>query len=258
MARLILGNTDASASGRGWIAPTAHQPVFASFFTGDAVNSNMSVGGSLPLVVGAPELHPGVLGNALPYMATRGGSNYLKTNILEPREMTIFAVVRMPVPPENQGGAGLVTDGAVMGAYGVGMGDFMMVLTAATAPEGAIRARIPGSPPIAWNTTPPRTGDMTKWGLYALRCRRQGAQVEGLVQALTWNASQVRTGPGLDTVSSTALEIGSQPNADNTVAQRGEVHHAVSLIWNVPLSDGEMSEVAALLRRWCARYGVTV
>ncbi|GBR18597.1 hypothetical protein [Asaia spathodeae] len=256
MARLILGNTDASASGRGWIAPTAHQPVFASFFTGDAVNSNMSVGGSLPLVVGAPALHPGVIGQTLPYMATKGGSNYLKTTILEPRELTVFAVARMPVPPDNKGG--LVTDGAVMGTYGVANADFMMVLTAATAPEGAIRARIPGSPAISWNATPPRTGDMTGWGLYAMRYRRQGAQVEGLLQALTCNASEVRTGPGIDRVSPIAIEIGSQPNADNSQAQRGEVHHAVSLIWDVPLSDGEMSDVAALLRRWCARYGVTV
>lgn len=259
MARLVLGNTDASGAGRGWIAPTATQPRFASFFLGGSAGTNMAHSGIDAMSVGTPALHPGEQGKQLPYLATKGGVDYLRTGVTEPKEGTFFSIARMPDPPRNEGNDN--SDGVLMGAYGGidgGKGNMMMILTASSAPSGAFRARMPEKQPSGWNVAPPVIADMKSWGLYAFRYRIIGSGLEGMARTYTCNATASRIGVPADAVAPSSIEIGSQPNADTTMSQRGIVHHAAAMIWDVALSDAEMEAVASLLRRWCARYGVTV
>ncbi|GBQ89263.1 hypothetical protein [Asaia krungthepensis] len=253
MARLVLGNTDASGTGRGWIAPTAIQPRFASFFLGGTLGANMALGGADAASIGAPTLEAGVIGKELPHLVTKGGANFLRTAIAEPREGTFFSIARMPAPP---GAAPLgTTDGPLMGLYN--SGNLMMLLTNAGI-GGAFRTRMPEQQPEGWNTVPPVLADMTRWGLYALRYQNNGASVTGVAKAYTANRTASRTGSVAGAVSPAGIEIGSQPFSDSSDMQKGIAHQAAVMIWDVALSDAEMENVASLLRRWSARYGVTV
>lgn len=253
MARLVLGNTDASGVGRGWIAPTSKQPRFASFFLGGSPGANMALHETDAIPIGAPTLQAGITGRELPYLVTKGAENYLQTALAEPQEATCFAVARMPDKPgDNPLGA---TDGLIMGLYDTG--NIMMMLTNAGV-GGAFRTRIPEAKPEGWNTSPPALVNMTTWGLYALRYQKSGSTLTGLAKAYTCKASTTRTGAVATAVSPSPVMIGSQPFARTSGIQRGVVHHAASMIWDVALSDAEMEAVASLLRRWCARYGVSV
>lgn len=253
MARLVLGNTDASGTGRGWIAPTTVQPKFASFFNGRSAGANMAFNGTDAIEVGTAALTGGVVGQSLPCVTLQGGVNFLRTDVAVPREGTFFCVARAVTSPAT--GADRSRDCALMGAWAAS--PFTMYLTAGPLPAGCLRTVMPEAQPTGWNTSPPLLADMTRWALYAFRYQRVGTDLVGSARAYTQNNVTSRVAKaGADPVA-TPIDIGSQPStSDGTL--HGTSQQAAAMIWDVALSDAEMEAVAGLLRRWCARYGVSV
>ncbi|GBR54253.1 hypothetical protein AA106555_1610 [Neokomagataea thailandica NBRC 106555] len=231
------------------MAPTSKQPQFATFYNTKFAGSNLASGGLRAQVVGAPVLTAGIEGKELPYLTTTGGTHYLMTSVPETPSGTIITVARMMVPP-----TGNVNDGVVVGNYDAG--NTMLLYTAATAPEGAVRGRMPQLSPAGFNAVPPLKSQMRDWLLCALRWSCTENVSSGTVQCITLNAKSSQTGAGLNAKLGTSyLSIGSQSYSVNTKNQSGVIDHAFTGIWDYQLNEDEMGDVVGIIKNWGLKYG---
>lgn len=249
MVRLVSGNVDLSDNPRGWIAPTSRQPRFATFYNTRFAGSNLATGGLRAQVVGAPVLTAGIAGSELPYLTTMGGSNYLMTSVPETPAGTIIAVARMPTPP-----TGNINDGVIVGNFDAG--NTMLIYTAASAPEGALRGRIPQFSPEGFNVSAPIKDQMNDWLLCTLSWNCTDSVSTGIVQCITLNTKSTQSGSGLNVKLGTSyLSIGSQIYSTTSKNQSGIVDHAFTGIWDYQLAEHEMESVEGVIRKWGMRYG---